>query len=79
MATMICFIHNIGIVPVYYACKVCDAWVASWITDDLQLCLIKMCQMLIVIIISDYNNCSPAHAHHTPGRSSRIFSRTRVS
>ena len=76
MGTMICFINTIGIVPVYYACEVCDALVASWITDDLQLCLIKMCQMLIVIIISDYNY-SPAH--HTPGRSSRIFSRTPVS
>ena len=48
MGTMICFINIIGIVPVYYACNVL---VASWITDDLQLCLIKMCQMLIVIII----------------------------
>ena len=53
MGTIICFIHTIGIVPIYYVCKVCDALVASWITDDLQLCLIKMCQnlMLIVIII----------------------------
>ena len=51
MGTMICFINTIGIVPIYYACKVCDALVASWITDDLQLYLIKMCQMLIVIII----------------------------
>ena len=48
---MTCFIHTIGIVPVYYALKVCDDLVASWITDDLQLRLIKMCQMLIVIII----------------------------
>ena len=78
MGTMICFINIIGIVPVYYECNVCDALVASWITDDLQLCLIKMCQMLSYYnILSDYNNCSPAH--RTPGRSSRIFSRTPVS
>ena len=65
--------HNDMLYKYYRNCsgilcmQICDALVASWITDDLQLCLIKMCQMLIVIIISDYNNCSPAH--HTPGRS----------
>ena len=61
MGTMICFINTIGIVPVYYACKVCDALVASWITGDLQLCLIKMCQMLIVIILLLYTSTTTAH------------------